>query len=40
MVKGGTTVSGGKTVLSAMAQQSFNTERRPWKKNIILDMLL
>ena len=30
-VKGGTTVSGGRTVLSAMAQQSFNTLRRPLK---------
>ena len=29
-VKGGTTVSGGRTVLSAMAQQSFNTQRRPY----------
>lgn len=28
-VKGGTTVSGGSTVLSAIAQQSFNTQRRP-----------
>lgn len=28
-VKGGTTVSGGKTVLSAIAQQSFNILRLP-----------
>lgn len=28
-VKGGTTVSGGRTVLSAMAQQSFNTHLLP-----------
>mgnify|MGYP000026507642 FL=1 len=32
-VKGGTTVSGGNTVLSAMAQQSFNTQRRPYKQH-------
>ena len=31
MVKGGTTVSGGMTVLSAITQQSFKTERRPYK---------
>ena len=30
-VNGGTTVSGGRTVLSAMAQQSFSTLRRPFK---------
>ena len=30
MVKGGTTVSGGSTVLSAIAQQSFRTHRRPY----------
>ena len=30
-VNGGTTVSGGRTVLSAMAQQSFSTLRRPLK---------
>lgn len=28
-VKGGTTVSGGNTVLSAIAQQSFKILRRP-----------
>lgn len=28
-VKGGTTVSGGSTVLSRILQQSFNTQRRP-----------
>jgi len=28
-VNGGTTVSGGRTVLSAMAQQSLRTHRRP-----------
>lgn len=32
-VKGGTTVSGGRTVLSAIAQQSFNTLRRPLNKS-------
>ena len=32
-VKGDTTVSGGNTVLSAIAQQSFNTHRRPCKRN-------
>lgn len=31
IVNGGTTVSGGRTVLSAMAQQSFRTLRRPWQ---------
>jgi hypothetical protein len=30
-VNGGTTVSGGRTVLSAIAQQSFNTHLLPYK---------
>lgn len=29
-VNGGTTVSGGRTVLSNILQQSFKTQRRPW----------
>lgn len=33
-VNGGTTVSGGRTVLSAMAQQSFSTLRRPFQKKV------
>ena len=32
MVKGGTTVSGAKTVLSSTLQQSFNTQERDWNK--------
>ena len=30
-VNGGTTVSGGRTVLSAIAQQSFSTHLLPYK---------
>lgn len=32
-VKGGTTVSGGRTVLSKILQQSFSTQRRPWQQH-------
>lgn len=35
-VKGGTTVSGGSTVLSRILQQSFSTHRRPWRHHSML----
>ena len=39
-MNGGTTVSGGSTVSSATAQQSFKTQRRPYNTHTFMCMFI